>query len=466
MIRFIIVALAAVSLAFLTCPAPVSAAPEEKTIVSFDVTDGASPYHVVLVQGTDGNLYGTTETGGANNHGTIFRVTPGGKLTTLHSFAATEGAFPYAGLVLGTDGNFYGTTYSGGDKGEGAIFKVTPTGAVTRLFTCGIGTGGTYPSAALIQGSDGKFYGTMSEGGANGDGIVFSITPTGKLKTLHNFQGADGYFPYAGLVQGSDGKLYGTTAFGGAHDDGTVFSITTSGALTTLYSFCSLAQCDDGYVPYAGLLEGPDGKLYGTTSEGGLYNGGTVFSISISGKLTTVFSFDTIDGYNPHGGLLLGNDGKFYGTATYGGISNDGTAFTLTPDGTLTTLHDFSGSPTDGAAPQAGLSQHTDGTFYGTTPLAGTNGANAGTVFSLAAGLGPFVETLPTSGSVGSAVKILGTDLTGTTSVTFNGTAADFKVVASTLITTTVPAGATTGALEVTTPKATLRSNVVFQITN
>jgi uncharacterized repeat protein (TIGR03803 family) len=458
--------LATVVFASTALATPVFAAPKEKTLLSFDVTDGASPNHVVPVQGTDGNLYGTTETGGEHNYGTVFRISPDGALTTLHSFAGAEGAFPYAGLVLGADGNFYGTTYSGGELGEGAVFKVTPTGSVTRIFTFGGGTGATYPSAALIQGSDGKFYGTASGGGTGGSGTVFSITPSGALKTLHNFKGPDGGLPYAGLVQGTDGTLYGTTAYGGAHGDGTVFSVTTAGVFTTLYNFCSLSMCADGYEPYDGLIQGTDGKLYGTTSFGGAYDGGTVFSISTTGKLKTVFSFDIADGYDPHGGLLQGNDGTLYGTTVYGGVYNYGIAFSVTLDGTMTTLHTFSGSPTDGANPQAGLAQDTNGTFYGTTSAAGNNGINAGTVFSLSVGLGPFVEALPASGNVGATVKILGTNLTGATSVTFNGTAAKFNVVSSTLITAAVPADATTGALEVITPNGTLKSNAVFRVTN
>jgi uncharacterized repeat protein (TIGR03803 family) len=233
-----------------------------------------------------------------------------------------------------------------------------------------------------------------------------------------------------------------------------VFKITLTGTLTTLHSFDST----DGDAPRA-LVQGTDGNFYGTTTQGGANGYGTVFKITPSGKLTTLDSFAPY-GF-PEATLVLATDGNFYGTTSSGGTEGDGTIFKITPSGKLTTLHTFDG--TDGAEIAAALVQDTNGTFYGTAPFGGAN--NDGTVFSLSVGLGPFVETQPTSGKVGAAVKILGTDLTGATSVTFNGTVAVFKVVSASLITTNVPTGATTGTVEVTTPKGTLKSNVVFRVT-
>jgi uncharacterized repeat protein (TIGR03803 family) len=215
--------------------------------------------------------------------------------------------------------------------------------------------------------------------------------------------------PYAGLIQATDGNLYGTTLGGGTKGGGTVFKITPSGKLTTLYSFAN------GSWPYAGLIQATDGNLYGTTQGGGGYDGGTVFNITLTGNLTTLYHFC------PKRGCA------------------------------------------DGASPHAGLVQDTNGTFYGTTEAGGANGV--GTVFSLSVGLDPFVETQTTSGKVEAPVKILGTNLTGATNVTFNGTAAAFIVVSASLVTTTVPAGATTGKVEVTTPRGTLKSNVAFRVT-
>jgi uncharacterized repeat protein (TIGR03803 family) len=209
------------------------------------------------------------------------------------------------------------------------------------------------------------------------------------------------------------------------------------------------------------LLQATDGNFYGTTSGGGIYAAGTVFKITPSGKLRTLHSFCCGD-INPSG-LVQATDENFYGTTSSGGANGWGTVFKITRSGTLTTLYNFcskSACP-DGANP-LGLVQDTDGSFYGTTYTGGAN--NDGTVFRLSVHLGPFVETQPTSGKVGATVKILGTNLTGASRVTFHGAAAAFKVVSSSLITTTVPVGATTGRVQVVTPGGTLSSNVPFRV--
>jgi uncharacterized repeat protein (TIGR03803 family) len=452
------------------------------TLHNFNGTDGAI-LGAGLVQGTDGKLYGTTSSGGANNKGTVFSIAPSGALTTLHSFDGTDGSYPGAGLVQASNGNFYGTTSSGGANGGcpfgecGTVFKLTPNGTLTTLYNfCSQSncSDGAAPSG-LIQATDGNFYGTTSLGGdANFDGTVFKITPSGTLTTLHNFAGypTDGSESYAGLVQGTDGNFYGTTSVGGAFASGTVFTITPSGTLTTLYSFCSGGgYCTDGTQPDAGLVQAANGNFYGTTAYGGALlcgtlSCGTIFEITPSGTLTTLSSFDGTDGETPYAGLVQGTDGNFYGTTAQGGANNGcinftcGTVFKITPSGALTALHSFDG--TDGASSYAGLIQATCGKFYGTTGYGGAN--NDGTVFSLSVGLGPFVATNPTSGKAGKAVKILGTNLTGATSVTFNGTSATFTVKSKSEITTTVPTGATTGTIQVVTPRRTLPSNVPFRV--
>ncbi len=455
-----------------------------KTLHSFDGTDGYAP-NGALLQGTDGNLYGTTALGGANDYGTVFKITPSGTLTTLHSFDNTDGATPFAALIQGTDGNFYGTTSNGGAYSCeaqglcGTVFKITPSGTLTTLHSFD-GTDGYAPQAGLVQGTNGNFYGTTVFGGANDYGTVFKITPSGKLTTLHNFGGTetDGAYPYATPVQGTNGNFYGITFSGGAAFEGTFYKITPSGAPTTLYSFCSgNPPCPDGGNPLGGLVQGTNGNFYGTVARGGnnacTFNGfdgcGTVFKITPSGTLTTLHRFDGTDGAGPLSNPRLGEgtDGNFYGTTLGEGANGYGTIFKITPSGTLTTLHSFDN--TDGADPEAALIQGTNGTFYGTTPDgANTNGycpSGCGTVFSLYVGLGPFVETQPTSGAVGKAVKILGTNLTSATSVTFNGTAAKFKVVSKSEIKTTVPVGATSGKVKVKTPGGTLTSNVDFRVT-
>jgi len=442
------------------------------TLLSFDFRDGSSP-DAPLVQGVDGNLYGTTSSGGIDG-GTVFTITPSGALTTLYEFcflgACPNGGYPAAPLALAAAGAFYGTTERNGGYDQGTVFKITPGGALTTLYSfCAQGecTDGAEPAAGLVQAADGNLYGTTFLGGANYAGTVFKITPSGALTSIHSFgsKESDGKFPYAGLVQAGDGDLYGTTWGGGANSVGTVFRITPSGALTTIHSFGS--QPDDGQYPYAGLVEASDGSLYGTTFGGGAYAGGTVFKITPGGALTTLFSFDSGGGGAPVAGLVLGTDGNFYGPTGYFG-SNQGTVFQITPGGTLTTLHTFcleSGCP-DGADPLGGLVQATNGQFYGTTSTGGaaSNCTTCGTIFSLSVGLGPFVKTLPHSGRVGQIVRILGTALTGATAVTLNGIPATFTFYSASEITATVPAGATTGTVEVTTPSGTLLSAGPFTV--
>jgi uncharacterized repeat protein (TIGR03803 family) len=453
----------------------------------FDGTDGSSPY-AGLVQATGGNLYGTTETGGANNYyGTVFKITPSGTLTTLYSFCSqsgcADGANPYAGVVQDTNGNFYGTTGGGGvTSGGGTVFKITPSGTLTTLYSFCSESGcpdGRNPGT-LVQATNGNFYGTTGYGGANNAGTVFKITRSGTLTTLYSFCSQsgckDGQYP-SPLVQATDGNFYGTTSEGGANKPdcgnigcGTVFKITPSGTLTSLHSF----DGRDGSLPEAGLVQAAGGNFYGTTLYGGVNDGGTVFKISPSGTLTSLYSFCSqsgcTDGLHPEAALVQATDGNFYGTTPEGGANPTGckgfgcgTVFKITPSGTLTTLYRLTGP--GGVYPAAGLVQDTNGNFYGTTLWGGgLCGGFCGTVFSLSVGLGPFVKTQPASARVGGFVQILGTNLTGATSVSFNGTPAVFRVVLNSWIKTTVPEGATTGTVEVVTPSGTLSSNVPFRV--
>jgi uncharacterized repeat protein (TIGR03803 family) len=336
--------------------------------------DAADPYHT-LILGSDGDFYGTTFAGGASNVGTIFKVTPSGTETLFYSFAS----IPYSGLVQGSDGNIYGTTATGGTSGRGTVFKITPSGTETVLYS--FPAGSSDPYTGLIQGSDGNFYGTTGAGGATDDGTVFKITPSGTETVLHAFakSGTDGQIPYAGLIQGSDGNLYGTTYFGGANGLGTVFKVTLSGTETVLYSF---AGGSDGEHPYGGVVQGSDGNFYGTTYQGGASNLGTVFKVTPSGIETVLHTFTGggSDGATPEAGVIQASDGNFYGVTLVGGASNLGTVFELTPSGTETILHAFAGG-SDGANPPANLVQGSDGNLYGTTGAGGTKGD--GTFFKI-----------------------------------------------------------------------------------
>ena len=317
--------------------------------------------------------------------------------TTLHSFDNSDGAYPEAGLVQATNGAFYGTTQGGGANGLGTIFNMTPNGTVTALYSFCSQSGcsdGVYPEAGLIQAANGDFYGTTTNGGTDGNGTIFKITPSGSLATLYRFsQGGptDGTVPYAGLVQATNRYLYGTTWIGGINGEGAVFKISPSGTLTTLYAFCSQSACADGSHPSAGLVQSTNGTLYGTTTGGGASGMGTVFKITPSGALTTIYSFCSQsgcpDGSMPYGGLTLASNEDLYGTTNAGGAHcapyGCGTVFRITPGGTLTTLYRFCSKTgcTDGSAPFSGLIQATDGNFYGTTSLGGAN--SAGTIFKI-----------------------------------------------------------------------------------
>jgi uncharacterized repeat protein (TIGR03803 family) len=342
-------------------------------------------------------------------------------LTTLHTFDATDGYQPEAPMIQGADGNFYGTTELGGTSGLGIVFKMTRSGKITVLHSfTGYPTDGAFPTAGLVQARNGTLYGTTERGGSSqacetfsgvfGCGTVFKMTLSGTLTMLHSFDTTEGALPDGGLVQAGS-SLYGTTSDVATSTFGTVYKITPAGVLTTLYNFCSQAGCADGAYPASGLVKATDGNLYGTTEQAGTGNGGTVFEITTAGTLTTLHSFDQADGQAPFAGLL----------------------------------------------------QATNGGFYGTTSVGGTHQAD-GTIFNLSVGFRRFIQTIPTSGTVGSSVIILGNALTGTSAVTFDGTAATFSVVSPTEIKARVPSGATSGLVKATTPQGTLTSNAVFQV--
>jgi uncharacterized repeat protein (TIGR03803 family) len=430
---------------------------------------------------------------------------------------------PTGALLQDTEGNLYGATVYGGsspycstvfsnDYGCGMIFELTQKGVLTTLYTfcsqpnC---ADGALPNGSLVRGLNGNFYGTTQAGGANcalgsggkGCGTVFEITTAGKLTTLYSFCSevnsgggcTDGMSPLAGLALAPSGSFLGTTTFGGtmpdcpAFDCGTVFEITPAGHLTHLHSFCSETHCADGNRPYSGLVLASNGKFYGTTSVGGstTADAGTIFELTSGEKLTTFYTFcsqtNCSDGIGPLGGLVQGTDGNLYGTTSEGGASSNcpytgppitgcGTIFQITLAGNLTTLYNFCSQSgcSDGEFPKQALMQGTNGSFYGTTYQGGDTtcraGAGCGAVFSLSMGLLPFVQANPALGKAGKVIDILGNSLTGATSVTFNGTAALFTVEADTYIEATIPAGATSGTIQVTTPSGTLSSNVAFQV--
>jgi uncharacterized repeat protein (TIGR03803 family) len=469
------------------------------SLADFVGSNGSGPYTAPLVQGRDGNFYGTTSYGGTNcapyGCGTIFKITPAGVLTTLYSFCDEEycpdGNTPDSGLVLGSDGNFYGTTTQGGasDEHGGTVFKVTPAGQLTTLYSfcqqsnC---TDGSFPIGGLIQGTDGNFYGTTFSGGTGdaqycdgGCGSIFKLTPAGVLTTLHTFAGypVDGSGPSAGLLQAANSKFYGTTTNGGAYlascvlGCGTVFEFASNGSYSEFYSFGGYTG--DAAAPHAPLAIGNDGAFYGTGLEGGSEGAGSIFRITASGSESLLYSFcsqsNCDDGQLPYAGLSLGTDRNFYGATEAGGAYTAGSIFRITSKGDLTTLYSFcsDGYPhcPDGAALYAGVVQGTSGAFYGLTNSGGgTTGSDDGTVFKLSVDLGDFVKPVESAGKVGASIGILGSFPAGVESVSFNGAPANGVTSTRTFLIARVPAGATSGYITVTESGRTLQSNVPFHV--
>jgi uncharacterized repeat protein (TIGR03803 family) len=366
-----------------------------------------------LALGTDGNFYGATSLGGlysgcnqpGQTNGTIFKITPAGVLTTLHSFNTRDGGFPN-GLVQGTDGNFYGTTQQcGKNPGQlinaGTFFKMTRSGKLTTLYNfCsqpGCADGGT--PGMPIQAADGNFYGITFGGGPSGGGVVYKITPKGKYTVLADIGGS----PSGALVQASDGSFYGTQSR--AHS---AFKMTPDGTVTGLGSV--------GDYPYAGLALATDQNFYGTA-----YGSNTLFEISSpDDAVRTLYTFCLTD-------------------------------------------------CSDGNAPLAGLMQATNGTLYGLTMGGGGTcsifgGAGCGTIYALDMGLGPFVEALTYSGKVGKTIEFLGQGFDKSSTVSFNGVTAKRSVKSGNYLTAKVPVGATTGYVTITTKSGTLTSNKQFNV--
>ena len=381
-----------------------------------------------LTLASDGNFYGTCEGGGTPSNacggdygcGTVYKITPDGTFTVLHSFlgaAASEGSDPTGPLTQGADGNLYGVTYYGGTDTTGTVYKITPTGTLTTVHSFShLDGNGIAPEGALFLSSNGNFYGTATGGGSGGYGSVFKMTTKGKITVLHNFTGSatDGGTPTGGVIQGADGSFYGATYFGGASSEGTLFKVTTANKFTLLHSF-NLAA-DYGILPTEGVVQATDGNIYGVTTS---YAGG--------------------------------------------GYANNGSAFkfsTAKKGGGFSVLFDFSGAVYP--LPDSPFLTHTNGLLYGSTYQGGQY--SLGLVYSSNQGLKPFVTLQTRSGKFGTSVNILGQGFTGATNVSFNGTSATFAVVSDTFMTATIPVGSKTGYVTVTEPGGKLQSNFKFTV--
>jgi uncharacterized repeat protein (TIGR03803 family) len=423
----------------------------------FNGTNGGGTHYAVLAQGRDGQLYGTTAWGGANNLGVVFRINTAGIESVLYNFDGTHGWAPTGGLTLASDGNFYGTTQVGGSNDLGVLFRITPSGTLTVLYNFGNGGNDIYPDSPPIQASDGNFYGT-TQGDQYGE--VYKYAKDGTFTVLHTFVGTDGQSVIAPLIQAADGNLYGTTFEGGTYGWGTVFKMNTSGTILAQYSFDS--PTTGGYLAWP-VIMASNGNFYGTTS---LYGGngytGSVFRLSKEFAYTLLYtepnnSTQVIS--ELQSGVVQATDGNLYAVGQAGGTNEYGGIFKVGLDGTSSVIYSFSIS----SLLSTGMMQHTNGKLYGSVNYAANNGN--GYLYSLDMGLRPYVTFVQPTGKVGHTAQILGQHLTGATSVTFNGLpATSFAVVRDTYLTAVVPSGATTGRVVVTTPARALTSNVSFRI--
>ena len=498
-------------------------------LYSFDVTHGANPtFSDLLAQGQDGSLYGTTTIGGASNMGVVFKITPSGSLTVLYSFDNTHGNQPRSGLTLGKDGSFFGTTEQGGSSNFGTIFKITASGSLTTLYNFAGGSDGIYPKAPpvqgtdgnfygttqttaykitpagkftglgnlpgftfapLIQGTDGNFYGASYAGGSLNKGAVFKLTSAGKVTTLYNCDGTHGLNPVGPLVQGNDGNFYGTTLIGGTVNGGVVFKLTPQGLLTVLYNFDSVNTLN-GYSPYAGLVLANDGNFYGVTASGGTSNYGVIFKITPAGSYSVLYNFDGVHGYAPYATPMQDTNGKIYGLTYGGGTYPYGVVYSF--DLGLKAFVNVTSAAGKVGQSVGILGQGFTGTtsvkFNGTAatfkvvsdtymtanvPSGATTGfvnvtTPGGTLKSIKRfRVTPVILSFsPPSGPVGTPVVLTGTSFTGATKVTFGGVkATTFSVDSNTQVTATVPTGAKTGKIQLTTPGGTATSATNFTVT-
>ncbi len=454
-----------------------------------------------LTLGTDGNYYGTTNSGGTANLGTVFKITPGGKLTVLHEFTNTgDGAYPYAPPIEGVDGNYYGTTTQA-NLANGTVYKVSSAGVFTALHSFDVSEG-QYPFAPLVQGTDGNFYGTAQLGGTGtecvgGCGTVFKITPAGTLSVLYNFDELHGEAPLGPLTQATDGNFYGTTTGGGTNGPnccGVIFQITPAGTLTVLHDF---GAPDDGINAMAGLVQATDGNLYGTTAGGGADEAGVIFSISPKAPYAynILYSFDGTTGSSPQTTLVQHTNGILYGDTQAGGTDTKycgpcGTFYSLNmglkPFIRLVSTYGKVGTSVEILG--QGFTGTTQVSFGGTPAITFKASSSTFLTAKVPAGAltGPVIVTTPSGtltgnqtfhvtpqvtgftpghGPVGTSIEIKGVSLTQATMVEFGSQSAVFQINSDILITATVPAGATTGNITITTAGGAAASKGVFTVT-
>ncbi len=460
-----------------------------KVLYQFPVSGGGPRGGLTL--GTDGYLYGTTVGLGLYGNGSVFKIaTDGTGYKTLYSFKPViSGYNPYTAPIQGLDGNFYGTTNYGQTNGHpGSVYKLTltPTGSVLKTLYNFDKTQGAYPTS-LMQATDGNFYGTTQSGGTLAVGVIFKMTPAGQLVWVHNFTNTDGAVPYGPIIQASDGNFYGTTRVGGMLGEGVVYKITPAGVYHVLFNF-NVGTSGPGAAPFAGLVQATDGKFYGaTTSAAVLYQ----ITSAGAGTYKNIYTFTPTTGQLPGVSLFQNTNGILYGDTYSGGTGSSchcGVAYSLnggfhpfaallTTSGKAGQVIQMLGNGLTGTTSvkfgtgSASFTVVSDTYMTAVVPATGTTGAVTVTtpsgfrVSSKNFMVLPVISSFsPTSGPVASQVVITGTGLTQTTKVTFGGVAATNFTKSATQVTATVPTGAVTGKIGITTAGGTATSATVFTV--
>jgi uncharacterized repeat protein (TIGR03803 family) len=424
------------------------------TLHAFGAGDDGGPYER-LIRASDGAYYGTTPSGGANGGGAVFRVTPDGSYERIHDFIADVGGLtPWGGVIQASDSNLYGTTQNGGAFNHGVVYRLSLDGqfAVIHHFNTSQGFDQGFSTAALVQASDGNLYGTTSSGIGGAVATIFRIGLGGQFTTLHQLTSFNEGSGLGALVQGTDGNLYGTASFGGnaacnGVGCGSLFRMSLAGDFEVVHHFTDGA---DGRSPADGLLVAGNDGIYGAAA-GGTHGAGVLFRYTTSEGYRPIHAFSGADGASPNGGLVQDGSGKLYGTTYAGGGLDAGTVFSFAR-GEVTTLHAF--SYTDGQRPRSGGVLDGAGNLYGGTFDGGRG--NDGVVFRLklpSRGPAPSIVAMnPGSGIAGAGVLLQGTNFFGATAVRFGGTGAAFQVLSPTRILATVPPSAVTGEITVSTP--------------
>ncbi|MGC9948411.1 MAG: choice-of-anchor tandem repeat GloVer-containing protein [Bryobacteraceae bacterium] len=347
-----------------------AASGQETVLYTFAGGAAGSQPQAGVTRDSAGNLYGTAN-GGTAGAGIVYELDPEGQLTPLYAFPMGVGYNSYAGVVRDAAGNLYGTTYQGGPANAGAVYKLDAAGRYTMLYGFTGGADGSNPMAGVVRDPAGNLYGTTQYGGATGAGVVYKLDPAGRETVLHSFTGSpDGAYPTAGVIRDSAGNLYGATPWGGASGGGVVYKVDPSGQETVLYSFNAVAG---GFSPYSGVIEDPDGNLYGTTCCGGSGEG-VVYKLDPSGQETVLYNFvGGSQAGSPTPDLTRDGAGNLYGTTNYDGPGNGGVVFKLDTAGNFAILYSFTGGA-DGGFPEARVILDAAGNLYGTTTAGGVDG--------------------------------------------------------------------------------------------